>query len=99
MLLGFQIGKEKHNAVCKSRRANNGNDKYSETVVYKEKVYCRNHNTGPNGYLNRLTDTVEFNKVGGEYHLPYDEKCENDDDAPKGTANAKVDNRCRHRDA
>ena len=42
VLLRFQFGKKENDAICKSRKANNGNDKNSEMVVYKQKVDHRN---------------------------------------------------------
>ncbi len=90
MLLNFQIGKEKHNAACQARKANNGNDKHSKTVVYKQKVYCRNQNTAPNRSLDKLADAVELNKVGGEDHFPNHKQRKNNEDPPMRAANAKV---------
>ena len=99
VLLNFQIGKKEHNAVGQSRKADNGNDKQSKAVIDEQKIDGGNHNAAPNRNLDGLADAVEFNKIGGEDHLPNNEQRKNDNDAPKRAAYPKVYNRSGYRNA
>ena len=92
VLLCFHIGKEKHDAVCQTHKANNGNDKQSKAIVDQQNIHRRQQNTAPKHNLNGLADAVELDKVRGEDHLPHNLQGENDKNTPKRTANAKIGN-------
>ena len=96
VLLRFQVGKKEDDAICKSCKANNGNDKNSKAIIDKQEIYNRNQNTAPSRNLNRLAQTVELYKIGGEDHFPNDPKGKNNENTPKRSTNARIDDRCRY---
>ena len=92
MLLCFKIGEKERNTAQKSTKAHDGNNKKGKTM-HKQLIDYHQQNTAPNRNFNGLTDAVELYQVGGEGKRPHDVKTENDDNAPKRTLDAKIDDK------
>ncbi len=93
VLLRFQVGKKEHDAARKSAKADDGNNEKGK-AVYKQQVNDYKQDTAPNGNLNGLADAVQLYKIGGEHKRPYHVKRQDNNDAPKGAFDAKVNDEC-----